>query len=520
MLLLIITSVCAAQTLNSSASVASAQEQPNAKLYRPAFHFSPEKNWINDPTGLVFDGSEFHLFNQYNPFGDQWGHMSWSHSVSKDLISWQDLPIALKEENGVSIFTGSTVIDSANTSGFGQNGVAPLVAIYTGNSKELQTQNLAYSIDHGRTWTKYSGNPILDLHESDFRDPMVFWHEPTKRWVMVVSLARKHKLLLFSSKDLKAWTELSEFGPAGANGAPNWECPNLFELPVSNVHGLNKWILMIGIGANGPAGGSATQYFVGEFDGTKFVNDNPSNQTLWVDYGSDFYAAQTWTNPGQDDRRRVAIAWMDNWKYAHQLPTSPWRGQTTLPRILSLAKTEDGIRLMQTPAKQLTALRGEHFQLGNSTWRDVERLLSREEWTETLEIEAVLDCRNAQEFGFVLRGGASYGTRVGYDPIWSRVYIDRRHSGDVIVEPTFGAKHESPIRVDDGRIEMRIFLDRSSVEVFANNGLVSITDLIYPRERDRSFGVYASGRPPSVISFDVWKIESRTALPKVDVPVH
>ena len=277
---------------------------------------------------------------------------------------------------------------------------------------------------------------------------------------------------------------------------------------------------LIGIGDNGPAGGSATQYFVGEFDGTKFVNDNPSNQTLWVDYGSDFYAAQTWSNLHQTDGIRVAVAWMDNWKYAHQLPTSPWRGQTTLPRTLGLMKTEDGIRLTQTPIKELAIVRGEHLQLRNATWQDVEALLSGREWTETLEIEAVLDCKGAQEFGLLLRGGESYGTRVGFDPIWSRVYIDRSHSGDVIIDPTFAAKHESPIRVEDGRIEMHIFVDRSSVELFANNGLVSITYLFYPRERDRSFAVYATGKPPSVISFDVWALKGRAAQDKVNVPVH
>ena len=499
---------CAAQRAPSSRTAASAQ-QPNANLYRPLFHFSPEKNWTNDPAGLVYDGSEYHLFNQYNPSGGQWGHMSWSHAVSKDLTSWHELPVALTEENGVAIFTGSSVLDSANTSGFGRNGVAPLVAIYTGNSKGLQTQNIAYSIDHGQTWTKYLGNPVIDLHESDFRDPMVFWHEPAKRWIMVVSLALKYKVLLFSSPDLKAWTPLSEFGPAGANGAPNWECPNLFELPVSNVPGLKKWVLMVGIGDNGPAGGSATQYFVGQFDGTRFVDDNPSNQTLWVDYGSDFYAAQIWSNFMQEDGSRIAIAWMDNWKYADKLPTSPWRGQTTSPRALELVKTPDGIRLTQSPVKQLAALRSEHVHFRDAKWQDVESRLSKKEWTETLEIEAVLDCKEAQEFGFILRRGPSYGTRVGYDPTWSEVYVDRRHSGEIIIGPTFASRHESPIHIEDRHIEMHILLDRSSLELFANNGLVAITDLIYPRESDRRLGVYAIGKPPSVISLDLWTLSTR-----------
>jgi fructan beta-fructosidase len=512
-LILTIACTCAAQTQAPSEREASAEQQPNANLYRPAFHFSPNRNWINDPAGLVYDGTEYHLFNQYNPFGDQWGHMSWSHAVSKDLISWRELPVTLSEENDVAIFTGSAVVDSANTSGFGRNGAAPLVAVYTGNSKGLQTQNIAYSTDHGLTWTKYSGNPVVDLHESDFRDPMVFWHEQTKRWIMVVSLALKHKVLLFSSEDLKNWAELSEFGSAGANGAPNWECPNLFELPVSNVPGVKKWVLMVGIGDNGPAGGSATQYFVGEFDGKKFVNDNASNQTLWVDYGSDFYAGQTWSNLVEADGSRIAIAWMDNWKYADKLPTSPWRGQTTSPRALTLMKTSEGIRLTQSPAKELSALRDQHFHARNATWQQLEALLSKREWTETLELEAVLDVNGAQEFGFSFRTGPHYGTRVGFDPTWSTVYIDRRHSGDLIVGPTFNARHDAPIRLENGRIKMHILLDRSSVELFADNGVLTITDLIYPREQDRGLGVYAAGRPPSVKSLDIWTLK-QAADPK------
>jgi fructan beta-fructosidase len=506
---LITACACAVSSSSSVSCAPGAQEQPNATLYRPAFHFSPEKNWINDPTGLVFDDSGFHLFNQYNPFGDQWGHMSWSHSVSKDLVSWQELPVALKEENGIGIFTGSAVLDAGNTSGFGKDGIAPLVAVYTGNSIGLQTQNVASSIDHGRTWTRYEGNPVLDLHESDFRDPMVFWHEPTKRWLMVASLALKHKVIFFSSPDLKTWTKLSEFGPAGANAAPNWECPNLFQLPVVNVTGQKKWVLVVGIGDNGPAGGSATQYFVGEFDGTKFVEDNPSNQTLWVDHGSDFYAAQTWSNVPASDGRRIAIAWMNNWKYADKLPTSPWRGQLTSPRTLQLLRTNEGIRLTQVPAKEMEVLRDEHVQLHNASWKDVEALLLRREWPETIEIDAELQLNGSQGFGFVLRKGASFGTRVGYDAEWSDVYVDRTHSGDVIIGPTFAAKNEAPITIQNGRIRLHILLDRSSVELFAGDGLVTITDLIYPRQLDRGLGVYVTGNAPSVVSLDIWTLKAR-----------
>lgn len=501
---------CAYSVLSLSLiAEAEAQEQPNATIYRPAFHFSPERNWINDPTGLIFDGSEYHMFNQYNPYGDLWGHMSWSHAVSKDLVSWEELPVALKEENGIGIFTGSIVLDSTNTSGFGKNGIAPMVAFYTGNSPGLQTQNVAYSLDHGRSWTRYEGNPIIDLHESDFRDPMVFWHAPTQRWVMVASLAVKHKVVFFSSSDLKRWTRLSEFGPAGANAPPNWECPNLFQLPIANAGDKKKWVLVLGIGDNGPAGGSATQYFVGEFDGKRFVDDNPLNETRWMDYGSDFYAAQTWSNIPASAGSRIAIAWMDNWKYADKLPTSPWRGQTTVPRTLRLVQTATGVFLTQAPVKELESLRDEHLQLRNASWADAHALLSRRSWPETIEIDAELELKGSQEFGFILRKGDFYGTRVGYDARWSEVYVDRSHSGDLIVGPTFAARHEAPVDARSGHLRLHILLDRSSVELFANHGLVTITDLIYPRPSDKGLGVYVKGNPPSVISLDIWTLKPR-----------
>lgn len=257
--------------------VCAANRLAGAELYwepfRPQFHFTPERNWMNDPNGMVFYEGEYHLFYQHNPFGDRWGHMSWGHAVSRDLVHWQQLPLALAEENGVMIFSGSAVVDWKNTSGFGQNGKPPLVAIYTGHytTKPLQNQQIAYSNDRGRTWTKFSGNPVLDIGERDFRDPRVFWHEQTKRWVMVVSWPTHHQVRFYSSPDLKAWTHLSDFGPAGAT-IGIWECPDLFPLRVENSRD-EKWTLIVNIGSGAPAGGFGCQYFVGNFDGKQFTVD-------------------------------------------------------------------------------------------------------------------------------------------------------------------------------------------------------------------------------------------------------
>ena len=274
--------------------------------WRPQFHFTPATNWMNDPNGMVFYDGEYHLFYQYNPFGNKWGHMSWGHAVSKDLVRWEHLPIALSEENDVMIFSGSAVVDWKNTSGFGQDGKPPMVAIYTGHltRKPLQNQHLAYSNDKGRTWTKFAGNPVLDIGAQDFRDPKVMWHEATKIWVMTVAWPVERKVRFYSSPDLKTWTHLSDFGPAGST-AGIWECPDLFPLRVEGKGGKEKWVLIVNVGSGAPAGGSGCQYFVGDFDGKQFTLDAsfPKPQPEFVpegkilaDFESDDYAG--WRTTG------------------------------------------------------------------------------------------------------------------------------------------------------------------------------------------------------------------------------
>ena len=247
--------------------------------WRPQLHFTPATNWMNDPNGMVYYDGEYHLFYQYNPSGDKWGHMSWGHAVSRDMLHWEHLPLALAEENGVMIFSGSAVVDWKNTSGFGRNGKPPMVAIYTGHhtTKALQNQQLAYSNDHGRTWTKYAGNPVLDIGETDFRDPKVFWYDPNQCWIMTVSWPLQHKIRFYSSPDLKNWSHLSDFGPAGSTTGI-WECPDLFPVQVENKPKSAKWVLIVNVGTGAPAGGSGCQYFVGDFDGKQFIPDHSQPQ--------------------------------------------------------------------------------------------------------------------------------------------------------------------------------------------------------------------------------------------------
>lgn len=451
--------------LGAQPASASDYDQP----YRPQYHFSPRVNWTNDPNGLVFFEGEYHLFFQYNPFGDEWGHMSWGHAVSRDLLHWQELPVALPEENGVMIFTGSTVVDEGNSSGFCAGGKHCLVAIYTGHTPEtklrpaLQTQNLAYSNDRGRTWTKYSGNPVLNLNMSDFRDPKVFWSEQGKHWVMAVSLPNDHKVRLYGSPDLKKWNQLSEFGPAGATSG-QWECPELFRLSVKEKAGESRWVLKVGLNPGARLGGSGEQYFVGRFDGMRFTNDNPSTLTLWADYGKDCYCALTF-NGLPRDRKPVMIGWMDNWQYAAKLPTSPWRGQMTFPRELSLRETADGIRLYQSPVEAIDEI--------IDTDEDSKS-------THSFVLAFSLPIDRGKEVGVKILADKDHYTSVGYDPAKKVLFVDRAHSGLTSFSPDFPARIEAPLIVNGSKLKVRILVDRSSVEVFADDGRIVSTNLVFP----------------------------------------
>jgi len=475
--------------------------------FRLQFHFSPAKNWTNDPNGLVYYKGEYHLFYQYNPFGDTWGHMSWGHAVSADMVHWKHLPVALGEENGEMIFSGSAVVDWHNSSGLCRNpepaDTSCLIAIYTGNS-DHQSQSIAFSNDRGRTWTKYQGNPVIDLGLRDFRDPKVFWHEPDRRWVMAAALPNEHKVRFFGSADLKRWTALSDFGPAGATGGA-WECPDLFPLRVEG--GEMRWVLSVNINPGGIAGGSGNQYFVGRFDGSKFTNDNPASQTLWADYGKDFYASQSYSDIPSPDGRRIWLGWFSNWLYAGKEPTSPWRCAQSIPRVLQLKKLRGGIRLVQQPVAELAQLRGEYLHAGATDVAEANRHLS-EFQSDTYEIDAEFDSGTAGEVGFRLRTGSKEQTLAGCDLKRAEVFIDRTKSGTVNFSGNFAGRHSGPLDLPGHRIKLRIFVDRSSVELFANAGEIVISDRIFPSAGSNGLQIYEQGGKARVVALDVWKLKS------------
>ena len=479
---------------------------------RPQFHFIPLKNWTNDPNGLVYYKGEYHLFFQYNPFGNEWGHMSWGHAVSRDMVHWKQLPVAIPEQNGLMIFSGSAVVDWNNTSGFckssgGDNSC--LVAIYTGYTGKLQDQNIAYSNNHGRTWTKYSGNPVINLHLANFRDPKVFWYQPDHKWVMVTVLSAQHKVRLFSSPDLKHWKTLSDFGPAGATGGV-WECPDLIKLPVENEPGRSRWVLSVNVNPGGVAGGSGNQYFVGHFDGTRFINSNPASTTLWADYGKDFYASTSFADLPPSDGSAVWMGWLGNWEYAAHVPTSPWRGIQSIPRVLKLRRFRQGIRLVQQPIAELKSLRGRHVEINDESFKAANLILqSRKVRGATLEIEATIDPGTAKSFGLEVRKGPSEETSIGFDGVKSELFVDRTHSGNVSFDPKFPGRQSAPLRLSAGRpVRLHIFVDRCSVEVFANNGERVISDLIFPSLSSQGIELFSKGGEAEILYLDIWNLKS------------
>ena len=401
---------------------------PNGELmnekYRPQFHFTPARNWMNDPNGLLYYKGKYHLFFQHNPQANVWGNMSWGHAVSTDLYSWQELPVAINCTPTSGIFSGSAVVDYNNTSGFGTTENPPIVAIYTEhqNDESNQSQCLAFSVDEGLTFTKYEGNPVLDINLPNFRDPKVSWIDG--QWIMTVALPQEFKISFYSSPNLKEWTHLSNFGPAAEVGGV-WECPDLFQLG-------EKWVLIVSLNPGGFQIGSGTQYFIGQWNGKEFIADDV--QTRWIDYGRDNYAGVTFSNAPEN--KKLFLGWMSNWHYAGKVPTDPWRSAMTLPRELSLR----GDRLIQTPINNRDGFPEVSFMTSNGSVRIFE---SSERYVE-------IGVRNNQ------------------------LFVDTSKAWNELEAPTL-----QEIEIGDREIDIQIIVDRGSIEVFADNGAISVTNLVF-----------------------------------------
>lgn len=467
------------------------QATKQAEPYRPQFHFSPKAHWMNDPNGMVYLNGTYHLFFQYYPEATVWGPMHWGHATSKDLIRWQEQPIALYPDSLGWIFSGSAVVDSNNTSGFGKNGKAPLVAIFTHHSDKLekakstkfQYQSLAYSLDEGQTWTKYAGNPVLpNPGITDFRDPKVRWYAPQKKWVM--TLATKDQVTFYSSPNLKNWMRESEFGhEVGAHGGV-WECPDLFPL---DHNGKQAWVLLVSINPGGPNGGSATQYFVGDFDGKTFTPY--STKTKWMDYGADNYAGVTFANTGN---RTILMGWMSNWQYARDVPTDPWRSANTVPREFGLKDVNHELLLTSTPVKELDKLDGQTTTLSNVAVKGQYDLTAKTGKADVFKL--TLSAPASADFSLVLANEQGNELVIGFDKASNSYYIDRSKAGKTDFDKGFGKRHTAPRLSTAPTLSLTLLADLASVELFADDGLTVMTDIVFPDQPlDKLFIKSATG---------------------------
>ncbi len=479
--------------------------------WRPQYHFTPSHNFMNDPNGMVFYKGEYHLFYQYNPQGQVWGHMSWGHAVSTDMVHWQHLPLAIPEDPNYMIYSGAAVVDWNNSSGLCQStdpkDQSCLIAIYAADyHQKKEKTHIAYSNDRGRTWTNYSGNPVIDVDAEDFRDPKVFWYAPQKKWVLVAVLADHRKALFFSSTDLKKWTKMGEFGPAG-DDAGQWECPDLLELPIEGTNE-HRWVLIINRNPGAPAGGTGVRYVVGNFDGTAFVEKESAGKKLWADYGKDFYATNSFNDMPKGDERRIWIGWTSNWLYAKDEPTVLWRGAQSIPRVLTLRRVGEQLLMVQAPVRELQSLRGAPVHLANfaiekATYAVGEKGLNG----ETYEIEAEFEPGAASEVGFRLRKGGQVETVVGVIPATNTLFVDRTKSGDVSFSKDFPGRFSTTLD-DTKRVKLHIFVDRSSMEVFANDGEKVMTDRIYPPHGSTVIELYSTGGAGKMNSLTIWPLKS------------
>lgn len=427
--------------------------------FRPsALHFAPKHGWMNDPNGMVYKDGEYHLFFQHHPDSLVWAPMHWGHAVSRDLVTWQELPIALYPDKKGMIFSGSCVIDHNNTSGFGKDA---MVAIYTSciqtPNGDIQCQSLAYSTDNGRTFKKYNdGDPVLTDVSHDFRDPKVFWHEGEQKWIM--SLAVGQEARFYSSPNLKDWTHTGTFGYGYGNHNGVWECPDLFPLN-------GKWVLLININPGGVWGGSATQYFVGDFDGKTFTSDFPIGQTHWMDYGKDHYATVTWAEA--PNGRRIAITWINNWEYGTRVPATEFRSIMSVPCELTLQRHGSDWRLVSQPVAEIDAVRKEVPAISKAN-------------KGSYELEMTIEPDETQQASFTLYNNKGEEVVCTYDFRTREFSMDRCRSGLVDFAPSFKAVTKASI---DSRTEaqtIRVIVDRQSIEVFDQAGQFAMTNMVFP----------------------------------------
>ncbi len=492
--------------------------------HRPQYHFSPPANWMNDPNGMVYYEGEYHLFYQYYPDSTVWGPMHWGHAVTSDLTHWEHLPIALYPDSLGYIFSGSAVIDWKNTSGFGVEGKPPMIAIFThhliegerAGRTDFQYQSIAYSLDKGRTWTKYKNNPVIPNTEKikDFRDPKVIWDEASSQWLMV--FAAGDHVMFWGSPNLKDWTHLSDWGKDRGSHAGVWECPDIFPMIVAGTDEV-KYVLLLSINPGAPNGGSGTQYFVGNFDGKEFTLDPgfekevTNEQGVWLDYGRDNYAGVTWSDVPKEDGRRLFMGWMSNWDYAQVVPTQKWRSAMTLPRTLELVKKENKYRVFSRPVKELDKLRKTTMELSPTTVKDRFSLPTPNGLDLTqceLEFSVSLATSTANEFGLTLKNKKGEAYRFGYRKSSKQFFCERAATLGNLFSPKFAHEKEMVRREKtDPTIKFRMYVDHSSIEMFIDDGEIVLTEIFFPSEPFTEIELFTEGGEAVFGDFKVYGVE-------------
>lgn len=477
-------------------------DMTNKEKFRPVYHHTPAYGWMNDPNGMFYKDGVYHLYFQYNPYGSVWANMHWGHSTSTDLMHWNFEGSAIVPDAWGAIFSGSCVVDHNNTAGFGKDAV---IAFYTSAKAspwgDVQSQSMAYSLDNGKTFVKYEGNPILTSSEKDFRDPKVFWYAPGKHWVMMLAVGQHMEI--YSSVNLKEWKKESEFGAMqGAHGGV-WECPDLVEIPVEGTRE-KKWVLICNLNPGGPFGGSAAQYFVGSFDGKKFVNESPT-QTKWMDWGKDNYATVTWNNA--PDGRCIALGWMSNWQYANNVPTRQYRSANTLARDLTLYREGQELYLKSTPSVEVKKARGKKVSIPSFRVSEKHEIVNLFEDNQgAYEVEILIQNAGASKIAFCLLNDKGEKVSMYYDLNRKQFVMDRSESGTVDFSKDFPAVTVAPANVDK-ELTLRLFVDRSSIEAFGEDGKFVMTNLVFPSQPYVKMCFEADKNGYAVKTLNVYKLQ-------------
>jgi len=458
--------------------------------FRPQIHYSPPEHWMNDPNGLVQVGGRYQLYYQYHPYSLVWGPMHWGHADSEDLLHWATYPWVLGPDDHGAIFSGSAVVDIHNTAGLAPAGESSVIAIFTYHDHRIEAQHgtavesqgLAYSLDHGKTFTKYPDVVLENRGNRNFRDPHVQWFEPTQRWIMTL-VATDH-VEFYSSSNLKDWNYESDFGVGtGAHGGV-WECPDLLRMALEPT-GDERDVLLVSTNPGGPAGGGGTQYFVGHFDGHRFIEEAGDAKAQWLDYGPDYYAAVTWSRDGHaNSEPPVLLGWMNDWRYAVKVPTSPWRGVMAIPRELHLRSNRGHYQMTATPIPAVESLGFRSVEAAHVRTLIAPELLQLDPVTiPALEFNLVVSGLGREPIELRLQNQRGQSVVLRMDPMAKQMEFDRSRSGVVDFDPAFTTRNIAPFSMPEmGSITARILVDRSSVEIFLDDGATDLTALVFPNE--------------------------------------